>query len=318
MEREPRPIKEARAKNLLKTCFKQGSIEEIAMSLDRFTADVLEVCPGIGTYDFLQRINSQLPQKMPHEVQKRVVLGLASTDNNTKDLSGKVFMLFSSRTILTVVDSFFMEKTDSPEDREEMTHEALFHLGEKMSGINPKYPITQQVHAIAREAISQYLASKENMPTHFIKKPADRQIIITTINEELLEEKSLTGAGMTRLIEKLNEQTGLDWHELFVYLRYRNSLINMADGCVDFALEVENDILKQNMRKTLQDVLQTLNARERRVLEEKFGLMDGEERTLKQIGREIGITGGRVRQIEEKALERLRHPSRSRKLKDFL
>lgn len=123
---------------------------------------------------------------------------------------------------------------------------------------------------------------------------------------------------MRGLIEELNKQTGLDSRELFMYLEYRNSLINMGDGCVDFTLAVEDNILKQDMRKALQDVLRELNPREKRVLEEKFGLMNGEECSLKQIGLEIGVTGGRVRQIEEKALRKLRHPSRSEKLKDWL
>jgi RNA polymerase sigma factor (sigma-70 family) len=288
------------------------------MSLNKLTADVLGVCPGIGTYDFLQKISAQLPQKMPHEVLKRIVQGLKDSDNNTRNLSKKIFMLLSGSTILAVVDSFFMEGADSLQDRDDMVHEALARLGDKASKINPESYITKQVHKITRKTISQYLADKENMPVHFTKNPADRRIIITTINEELLEKRTLTRAKMRGLIEELNKQTGLDSRELFMYLEYRNSLINMGDGCVDFTLAVEDNILKQDMRKALQDVLRELNPREKRVLEEKFGLMNGEECSLKQIGLEIGVTGGRVRQIEEKALRKLRHPSRSEKLKDWL
>ncbi|MCX5899113.1 MAG: RNA polymerase sigma factor RpoD, partial [Proteobacteria bacterium] len=62
----------------------------------------------------------------------------------------------------------------------------------------------------------------------------------------------------------------------------------------------------------------TLNHRERRVLQLRFGLEDGRSRTLEEVGREFGVTRERIRQIEAKALRKLRHPSRSKKLKDYL
>ncbi len=74
----------------------------------------------------------------------------------------------------------------------------------------------------------------------------------------------------------------------------------------------------QLLKELVEDVLDTLNVRERRVLQLRFGLEDGRSRTLEEVGREFGVTRERIRQIEAKALRRLRHPSRSRKLKDFL
>ena len=66
------------------------------------------------------------------------------------------------------------------------------------------------------------------------------------------------------------------------------------------------------------DVLDTLTPREEMVLRLRFGLDDGRARTLEEVGREFKVTRERIRQIEAKALRKLRHPSRSRKLKDFL
>ena len=74
----------------------------------------------------------------------------------------------------------------------------------------------------------------------------------------------------------------------------------------------------QLLKELVEDVLDTLNLRERRVLQLRFGLEDGRSRTLEEVGREFGVTRERIRQIEAKALRKLRHPSRSRKLKDFL
>ncbi|MBI2414780.1 RNA polymerase sigma factor RpoD [candidate division WWE3 bacterium] len=68
----------------------------------------------------------------------------------------------------------------------------------------------------------------------------------------------------------------------------------------------------------LDTVLETLNERERRVLELRFGLRDGRTRTLEEVGKEFGVTRERIRQIEAKALRKLRHPSRSKKLRDYL
>ncbi|MCH8848925.1 MAG: RNA polymerase sigma factor RpoD [Chloroflexi bacterium] len=74
----------------------------------------------------------------------------------------------------------------------------------------------------------------------------------------------------------------------------------------------------QLLREQVGDVLATLSDRERRVLQLRFGLEDGRSRTLEEVGRDFGVTRERIRQIEAKALRKLRHPSRSRKLRDFL
>ncbi|HWR24255.1 MAG TPA: RNA polymerase sigma factor RpoD [Feifaniaceae bacterium] len=72
------------------------------------------------------------------------------------------------------------------------------------------------------------------------------------------------------------------------------------------------------LKEQLMDVLDTLTTREEKVLRLRFGLDDGKARTLEEVGREFAVTRERIRQIEAKALRKLRHPSRSKKLKDFL
>jgi RNA polymerase primary sigma factor len=74
----------------------------------------------------------------------------------------------------------------------------------------------------------------------------------------------------------------------------------------------------QLLKEQVEDVLGSLTGRERRVLQLRFGLDDGRSRTLEEVGREFGVTRERIRQIEAKALRKLRHPSRSKKLKDYL
>ena len=74
----------------------------------------------------------------------------------------------------------------------------------------------------------------------------------------------------------------------------------------------------QLLKEQVDSVLDTLNDREKRVLQLRFGLEDGRSRTLEEVGREFGVTRERIRQIEAKALRKLRHPTRSKKLRDFL
>ena len=75
---------------------------------------------------------------------------------------------------------------------------------------------------------------------------------------------------------------------------------------------------KQLLKEQLNEILTSLSERERRVLEMRFGLTDGQGRTLEEVGTEFGVTRERIRQIEAKALRKLRHPIRSRKLRDYL
>jgi RNA polymerase primary sigma factor len=72
------------------------------------------------------------------------------------------------------------------------------------------------------------------------------------------------------------------------------------------------------LKEQLMDVLNTLTPREEKVLRLRFGLEDGRARTLEEVGGVFDVTRERIRQIEAKALRKLRHPSRSKKLKDFL
>ena len=72
------------------------------------------------------------------------------------------------------------------------------------------------------------------------------------------------------------------------------------------------------LHSAVEDVLDTLTSRERRVLQLRYGLIDGHQRTLEEVGKRFGLTRERIRQIEAKALRKLRHPSRSMKLRDYL
>ena len=79
----------------------------------------------------------------------------------------------------------------------------------------------------------------------------------------------------------------------------------------------ENDSFFK-LKEQLEEVMNTLTPREAKVLKLRFGLEDGKARTLEEVGREFEVTRERIRQIEAKALRKLRHPSRSKKLRDYM
>ncbi len=94
---------------------------------------------------------------------------------------------------------------------------------------------------------------------------------------------------------------------------------HLGDFIEDHSMVAPSDAAShQLLKEQVEDVLDSLSSRERKVLQLRFGLDDGRSRTLEEVGREFGVTRERIRQIEAKALRKLRHPSRSKKLRAYL
>ncbi len=94
---------------------------------------------------------------------------------------------------------------------------------------------------------------------------------------------------------------------------------HLGDFVQDDHMPVPEDVATQEaLKQQIAEALSTLSDRERKVLELRFGLNDGRTRTLEEVGKEFNVTRERIRQIEAKALRKLRQPSRSRRLKDYL
>jgi len=95
--------------------------------------------------------------------------------------------------------------------------------------------------------------------------------------------------------------------------------VSVGDFIEDKTAENPSEVTSYSLlREKLSDVLTTLTERERKILEMRFGLLDGYERTLEEIGKMYNVTRERIRQIEAKALRKLRHPTRVRHLQGFL
>ena len=166
-----------------------------------------------------------------------------------------------------------------------------------------------------------------------IRVPVHMMETIGKINaiDRKLNEKSMTNR---EKIEAIAEELGVPVEYVDYCLAIQSSLLSDAsldtpigedeDTSLldmiptDSVLSVEDEVAAKVLGETLNEILGTLTERQRKVLELRFGINDGKERTLEEVGQVFGVTRERIRQIEAKALRKLRHPSRSRKIKDFL
>ena len=93
---------------------------------------------------------------------------------------------------------------------------------------------------------------------------------------------------------------------------------HLGDFIADQGLQPDEQATRELLKIHLDEVLDSLSPREKRVLQLRFGLEDGKQRTLEEVGREFGVTRERIRQIEAKAIRKLKHPTRAKKLRDYL
>ena len=176
--------------------------------------------------------------------------------------------------------------------------------------------------AIGRAIIDTGLTIR--LPVHIVEKilkatKIDKQFQLQNISVrrrlELIAEQMDTSAEQVRELFKLRE----------IYLRMRSldepigedSDTPLAEFIADDENPVEDAVSVVLLREQLEEILDTLTPREQKVLALRYGLLDGQERTLEAVGKIFKVTRERIRQIEAKALRKLRHPARSAKLKDF-
>ncbi len=176
-----------------------------------------------------------------------------------------------------------------------------------------------------RQAITRAIADQARtirIPVHMVE----------TINKVMrVERQLLQELGRQPKPEEVAQEMGMSVEKIREVLKIAQEPIpletpigeeedsHLGDFIPDEDITAPSDAASQVMLKEeLEDVLKTLTDREARVLKMRFGLEDGRMRTLEEVGRDFNVTRERIRQIEAKALRKLRHPSRSKRLKDFL
>lgn len=176
-----------------------------------------------------------------------------------------------------------------------------------------------------RQAITRAIADQARtirIPVHMVE----------TINRLSKVEKMLTqDLGRQPQVEEIAAEMGMPLERVREIMKVAQDPVSLespvgeeedshlGDFIADDDVPSPSDVAAQAMLKDeLNEVLKTLSDREARVLRLRFGLVDGRTRTLEEVGKEFNVTRERIRQIEAKALRKLRHPSRTKLLKDFM
>jgi len=150
-------------------------------------------------------------------------------------------------------------------------------------------------------------------------EPEDRQLILDTlaqstpIEDDLRRRWDLATAKVDRIMRAMEEPMSLESPVGYEDSSQLSDFIEDQD-----AVEPIDAAARDMLRESIQDALAVLTERERQVLEMRYGLVDGRDHTLEEVGQYFNVTRERIRQIEAKALRKLRHPTRSRQLRDYL
>lgn len=188
------------------------------------------------------------------------------------------------------------------------------------------------VHMV--ETINRIIRAQRDMTQRLAREPSDEELAhelgyLTTeefqqINnylqtaepiDPLLYRKWRQATGKIRNIQRVSQPTV----SIDEPLRSHDPSTQLVNILPDETIPEPEDVAsKQLLREQVRNALEFLGDRERQVLEMRFGLKDGKDHTLEEVGKEFGVTRERIRQIEAKALRKLRHPSRSKILRDHL
>ncbi|MEX0833031.1 MAG: RNA polymerase sigma factor RpoD [Actinomycetota bacterium] len=176
-----------------------------------------------------------------------------------------------------------------------------------------------------RQAITRAIADQARtirIPVHMVE----------TINKLVrVQRQLLQDLGREPLPEEIGEQMGIPAEKVREILKVSQEPVSLEtpigeeeDSHLGDFIEDSDAVVPVDaasfilLQEQLESVLHTLHEREKKVIQLRFGLLDGHPRTLEEVGREFGVTRERIRQIESKTLSKLRHPSRSQKLRDYL
>ena len=176
-----------------------------------------------------------------------------------------------------------------------------------------------------RQAITRAIADQARtirIPVHMVE----------TINKLVrIQRQLLQDLGREPLPEEIGHQMGIGPEKVREILKVSQEPVSLETPIGEEEDSHLGDFIEDSeavvpidaasfilLQEQLESVLHTLSEREKKVIQLRFGLVDGHPRTLEEVGREFGVTRERIRQIESKTLSKLRHPSRSQKLRDYL
>lgn len=297
---------------------KNLSLEEIHSMIQGTVADILQKYPDITPFHLNRMIAETLPGQTPIEVQTLAQKAWERNDPKARE----VILYLNMKSIMSAVEPYL---SDNEEENSEITQAALVAVLEELKEPPKiKIRISQHIFHIANRGAADYVAVRENMPTQSL---ALGNILLQELKDDYFDAKrSLSTRKIGRIADRLAGYIGLPRETLFDYLLFRHQLGNnsvqdesLMPGPSNTEDEVMQRLLREDLlREDMDAVLATIAVREQRVLKLRFGLEDGRERTLEEVGNELKITREGVRQIEAHALRQLRHPTRTKLLWPYL
>lgn len=177
-----------------------------------------------------------------------------------------------------------------------------------------------------KQSITRYLDDCENtirIPVHLhqkinlIKRKKYELSNILQREPDIEEISEACGIGVDKILELLEKDKSVISLDTPIKEDEDSSLVEFIPSDSNFADIVLREIEQRNLREKIEEVLMDLNEQEQKVLRMRFGLDDNKPKTLEEIGKNFGVTRERIRQIESKAIRKLRHPSRLKQLKNF-
>lgn len=228
----------------------------------------------------------------------RLVVGVAKKYNTTDSMELLDRINEGNQGLIAAVEKFEIDKGYK------FSTYAIWWIRQRIKrGIDNKDKIIRLPIA-ANDSRKKYEKQRLNLEQDQIKRLSDQEIS-EGLNIPL--EKVIYYHGLYNKTKSISLYTPVGEEK-------DTTLLELIPGNTD----IENDTMKLMLQEALQEALSCLTDREREVIESRFGLKDGTARTLEETGKKLGVTRERIRQIESKALGKLRNPRRSRKLREFL
>jgi RNA polymerase sigma factor (sigma-70 family) len=301
---------------ILQNRFRSSSLDEVEAYIEALTQGILKRKPDIDPLTMYRELAEEMPARISNEFSEKVAQAVASVDSNLAARGRKVLTFVYMGSILSAVKDYL---TSDPDKNSDIVESAIVSVMERISRLSGKVNLAQQIYTAAKAGAVRFVTGEYYMDSPWVQSTANYNAIKNKLKEEGIGKRKISSGEEAIIVQSLAERTGISPEVLRSYLRFMTALkpLNTGDEPLEVSSSSDQEAEAELVREQIEKVLSTLTSRERRVLELRFGLDGKGVKTLEEVGLEFGVYRERIRQIEAKALRKLRHPSRSKWIKGF-